>query len=47
MHPPNLNLAACWTHPARPAVAAPVSRAVTAFIHQMKEPDEGWHGRIM
>ncbi|KTE00017.1 hypothetical protein ATE68_05395 [Sphingopyxis sp. H038] len=44
---PDLDPGAFWTRPARPAVVAPASRAATAFIHQMKEPDEGWHSRIM
>jgi len=47
MHPPDLDLAACWTRPVRRVVAAPASQAATAFIHQMKEPGEGWHSRIM
>jgi hypothetical protein len=45
---PDLQVAARWMCAARPIVVVPVSQAATAFfVHRMKEPDEGWHGRIM
>jgi hypothetical protein len=42
LHPADVGFAACRTHAARLAVSA-----ATAFIDRMKEPDEGWHSRIM
>jgi hypothetical protein len=42
-----LPVAECWMCAARPIMVTGKPGSDRLFSHRMKEPDEGWHGRIM